>query len=316
MDLREGLLSENRRIAVLCGGDSSEREVSLVSGKAVADAFIELGVPCDLFELKSNELPKALSEQVHVVLPVIHGTYGEDGMLSAELEQNGYLYGGCDQASSVICFDKLVTKALAHRVGIPVADEILLMPAVRLDYRQVADVLGETFILKPRRDGSSVGLHLVRSEDDYCAARSDLKQTEYLAEAYLEGIDLTVGMLDGKPMGVVAVRPKGGLYDYEHKYTSGMSEYEFPAKIDPVVTRQLQDWAKLIHDSSGCRDVARVDFRMGEQHQLIFLETNTLPGMTPTSLLPKSAQCEGLSFEDVITRWAEAALNRDREVAP
>lgn len=131
----------------------------------------------------------------------------------------------------------------------------------------------------------------------------------------MEGIDLTVGVLDGMPMGVVAVRPKGGLYDYEHKYTSGMSEYEFPAKISPVVAGQLQEWAKLIHDACGCRDIARVDFRLGEQDQVIFLEINTLPGMTPTSLLPKSALCNGLSFEDVICRWAEAALNRNREIA-
>jgi D-alanine-D-alanine ligase len=314
MNLKDRLQSDNRRIAILSGGESSEREVSLVSGKAVFDALIAQGFPCDLFALERNELPDGLSPNVHVVLPVIHGTYGEDGKLSAELDAGGYIYGGSDQAASVICFDKLVTKALAGRLGIPVADDLILNPGAAMEYRQVADILGDTFILKPRRDGSSVGLHLIQDEQGYDSAVPDMQRMEYIAEAYLDGIDLTVGVLGGEPLGVVAVRPKGGLYDYEHKYTSGMSEYEFPARIDPVVAGQLQAWAKLIHDACGCRDIARVDFRMGNQGELIFLETNTLPGMTPTSLLPKSAQCEGLSFEDVISRWVEAALNRDREV--
>lgn len=315
MNLKATLQSEGKRIAVFCGGESSEREVSLISGKAVADAFTSLGIPCDLFAIDSNELPDSLNAEEHIVLPVIHGSYGEDGVLSAELDRKGYLYGGSGMAASAICFDKLVSKALAERLGIPVADEILLAPSCDLGYEEISHVLGDAFILKPRRDGSSVGLHLVRSESDFQTAVPDMKNAEYLAEAYLDGIDLTVGVLDGNPMGVVAVRPKGGLYDYDHKYTSGMSEYEFPAKIEDVVAKQLQDWAKLIHDACGCRDIARVDFRMGNTGSLIFLEINTLPGMTPTSLLPKSAHCEGLSFEDVICHWAEAALNRSRGTA-
>ncbi|MEX0320757.1 MAG: D-alanine--D-alanine ligase [Puniceicoccaceae bacterium] len=315
MSLKAILQSEGRRLAVLCGGESTEREVSLVSGKAVADAFTALGIPCDLFAIESNELPASLKAEEHIVLPVIHGTYGEDGVLSAELDRKGYLYGGSGMAASAICFDKLVSKAMAERLGIPVADELLLVPPCELGYGEISQSLGDAFILKPRRDGSSVGLHLVRCEADFKAAVPDMQNAEYLAEAYLDGIDLTVGVLDGNPMGVVAVRPKGGLYDYDHKYTSGMSEYEFPAKVEDVVTRQLQDWAKLIHDTCGCRDIARVDFRMSNTGSLIFLEINTLPGMTPTSLLPKSAQCEGLSFDDVICRWAEAALNRSRGTA-
>lgn len=314
-DLKNRLTSDGLSIAVLCGGESSEREVSLVSGKAVADALNAMAIESELFSLEYNRLPDDLSPAKHLVLPVIHGAYGEDGKLCAELDEKGFGYGGSDQAASEICFDKLTSKAVAERHGIPLADDIHLIPEGNKDYSHISEALGQSFILKPRRDGSSVGLYLVHTEEDYKAAKDDIKQTEYLAEAYLDGIDLTVGVLNGKAMGVVAVRPKGGLYDYEHKYSSGMSEYEFPAKIDPVVASQLQEWAKLIHDACGCRDIARVDFRMGSNGELIFLEINTIPGMTPTSLLPKSAACEGLTFNDVVCSWVAATWSRKKECA-
>jgi D-alanine-D-alanine ligase len=174
----------------------------------------------------------------------------------------------------------------------------------------VASRLGGPFILKPRRDGSSVGLHLVRNEADFDGAGKDLVSTEYLAEPYLEGFDLTVGVFGGEALGVVAVHPEGGLYDYKRKYTSGLSRYDVPADLPQELARRLQEWSLTVFHTCGCRDLARVDFRMDAGGNPVFLEVNTLPGMTPTSLLPKSAQCRNMSFADLVLGWAGFALQR------
>ena len=298
------------RVAVLSGGSSSERDVSLVSGKAVIDALEQSGIPCELFELKENSLPSELDPSVHLVLPIVHGSYGEDGCLSADLERYGFAYVGCDQASSVLCFDKLACKAIAARIGLPVAPDRLLVPGEKISFEDLQMDLGPTIILKPRRDGSSVGLHLVRDLDQFVTAGADLEQAEYLAESYIEGCDLTVGIIWGKAMGVVGVYPEGGLYDYDHKYTTGMSRYEVPADLPMELASQLRDWSLGIFKACNCRDMARVDFRMGLDNIPVFLEVNTLPGMTATSLLPKSAECFGVSFKALVETLAGYGFQR------
>jgi D-alanine-D-alanine ligase len=149
MELPEVLRGEGLRVAVLCGGSGSEREVSLVSGKAVMDAFDAANVPCDLFQLTGHALPEELDPALHLVLPIVHGAYGEDGMLSAELAAGGFSYAGCEQSASVLCFDKLACKTIAARVGLPVADDYLLPAGENHSYEAIAGTLGPTFILKP-----------------------------------------------------------------------------------------------------------------------------------------------------------------------
>lgn len=310
MDIKESILSGGYRVAVLCGGSSSEREVSLVSGSAVAEAFESIGVPCDLFELEKNAVPAGLFRNTHLVLPLVHGTYGEDGHLSAELDYLGYAYGGCDQASSVLCFDKLASKAIAAHCGIPVARDRFIPAGEAVRHADLSGKLGEHYILKPRRDGSSVGLHLVSDAKGFELAAADLAGCDYLAEAFIAGCDLTVGILAGRALGVVAVYPEGGLYDYKHKYTSGLSRYEAPADIPAQLADTLRGWSEQLFHACGCRDLARVDFRLGTATEVAFLEINTLPGMTPTSLLPKAAQSAGISFEQLVLEWAGFALQR------
>ncbi len=302
------------RVAVLCGGESTEREVSLISGNSVADALKSAGLPCDLFELEENALPNDLDPSMHLVLPVIHGKYGEDGCLSADLDRAGFAYAGCQQAASVLCYDKLASKSIAVSQGIPVADDLQLYPESRIEFDKLVNQLGIPFILKPRFDGSSVGLYLVDNENTYTAAGNDLETTDYLAEKYADGIDLTVGIVGGEALGVVAILPNGGLYDYEHKYTSGMSQYQAPADIEAAMARQLQEWSELIFRACRCRDLARADYRMAPTGEIIFLEINTIPGMTPTSLLPKSAQCSGISFTDLVLVWTGFAFERFKEM--
>lgn len=313
MDNREALRGTDYRIAVLSGGDSSERAVSLVSGKAVCKAVGELGIPCRLFELETNVLPAALDPAVHLVLPLIHGTYGEDGRLSAALAGGGFAYGGCDHAASALCFDKLACKAVAEKAGLRGAPDATLHPDRPAGFRELSARFEGPFILKPRRDGSSVGLHRVQTEDQFEAAGPDLAKTEYLAEAFHEGIDLTVGILGNEALGVVAVYPEGGLYDYRHKYTSGLTRYEAPADIGDDIRERLFRESMEIYHLCGCRDLARVDFRLGSDGVPLFLEINTIPGMTPTSLLPKAAACAGISFTGLIDRWIGFVLHRKME---
>jgi D-alanine-D-alanine ligase len=312
MNRLESIQAGACRVAVLCGGAGSEREVSLVSGRAVESAVLKMGLPCDLFSLEENRLPDELDPAHHLVLPIIHGTYGEDGRLSAELDAGGFAYGGCGQAASVLCFDKLVSKAIAARLGIPVARDVVIFSDNVPSYHELCEALGDPLILKPRRDGSSVGLHLVRSEADYRKAGADLARMDYLAEAYMDGYDLTVGILDGKALGVVGVHPEGGLYDYAHKYTQGMSRYDVPAQIDEGLKDRLCAWSCRLFKACGCRDLARVDYRISAKGAVIFLEINTLPGMTPTSLLPKTAQLAGLDFEALVLEWIGFAHDRAR----
>jgi D-alanine-D-alanine ligase len=310
MRRKEAILKSGYRIAILCGGTGTEREVSLVSGSSVESALISLGLPCDLIDLKTHALPDSLNPDKQLVLPIVHGAYGEDGHLSAELESKGFAYAGCEMAASALCFDKYACKAVASRMGVPVAKDALLLADQPQSFGDLSSRLGDRIIVKPRLDGSSVGLHLVQTRDDFESISAELASRDYLAETYMEGYDLTVGILDGKALGVVAVHPQGGLYDYQHKYTSGLSRYEVPANISEGLKVQLQDWAMRLFNACGCRDLARIDFRLGRDEEAVFLEINTLPGMTPTSLLPKSASCEGMNFESLVLEWAGFALDR------
>ncbi|NDV63291.1 D-alanine--D-alanine ligase [Puniceicoccales bacterium CK1056] len=310
MDRKASIETAGLRIAVLCGGTGTEREVSLVSGQSVEAAITGLGLSCDLFDLSANTLPDSLDPTRHLVLPLVHGAFGEDGCLSAMLEDAGFAYAGCDMASSALCFDKFACKAVAARIGIPVAEDFLLLPGEPVPFENLAARLGQKMIIKPRLDGSSVGLHLVHDKSGFESLADELSSRDYLAESFLEGHDLTIGILNGKPLGVVAVFPDGGLYDYEHKYTSGLSRYEVPAEIEDAQRVRLEDWSARLFHACGCRDLARVDFRLGGNGELLFLEINTLPGMTPTSLLPKSASCLGFTFESLVLEWIGFALDR------
>lgn len=310
MNALEKALASGVRIAVLCGGSGGEREVSLASGNAVAQALEARGIAHRLVVLEGNELPDDLDPGREWVLPVVHGTYGEDGRLSAELEARGFVFGGSAQAASSLCFDKWACKAAAARLQIPVAADRLLHPVHRPDFDDLVRHLGHPIILKPRFEGSSVGLFRVDTAAQYEAAAGSLRQRIYLAESMVDGVDVTVGLLNGKALGVVAIYAEGGLYDYEHKYTPGKSRYEAPAPIPAQLTGQLCRWAEILDGVCGCRDVARVDFRLTPDGQAVFLEVNTIPGMTETSLLPKAASVAGMSFEDLVVAWVERMAGR------
>jgi len=303
------MTNSNPTILILCGGDSSEKEVSKASGKAVYEV-LQKSTSTELLFLEENQLPENIDPSKHILFPLIHGAYGEDGKLSAELEAKGFVYAGSGPSASVICFDKCVTKAMALKLGIPTVEDwsgVILNPS---HLRQIP-LQGNRFICKPRAQGSSVGMFLYEKGSEELP--DNLLPEEYLVEPFIEGRDLTVGVLNGTALGVVGINPKSELYDYDSKYTPGRTDYEVPAKVPENVAKDAQHYAQLIYAHCRCRDFARVDFRLSAEGQLYFLEVNTIPGMTATSLLPKSASIKGYSFIQLIDEMLKPASSRFSE---
>ncbi len=296
-------------ITVLCGGCSSEREVSLVSGRAVAEALAQ-SFDTRLRVLETDAVPTDLDPAQTVIFPALHGTWGEDGTLQTELEQRGFAYAGCDPESSARCMDKVQTKSFAHLAGIPVVDEIVFEGATAPRAETIISRLGESLVLKPVDEGSSVGLHMVEGVAQLEAALGDIKTGRWMIEPRVRGREFAVGVLEGKAMGIVEIKPEGGVYDYAHKYTAGSTRYEFPASLSESQTAHMRHAAEAAFSACLCRDFARVDFMTDENDAMFLLEVNTIPGLTPTSLLPKSASCVGLDFPALARRMAEPALAR------
>jgi len=300
---------KNPVIAVLAGGTSAEREVSLGSGLACAVALAR-SFPTRLFDVTAAALPAGLDANQHVVFSTLHGTFGEDGGMQRLLDAAHIHYAGCDAASSALTMDKTRTKDAAAARGVRVPKALLFAGTDRLAVESVVAQLGTNLVVKPNAEGSSVGLSLVSSRDQLAAALAKITSGTWLVEQRIVGRELSVGVLDGKAMGVVEIRPKSGVYDYASKYTAGATEYFAPAPLDAGETAAVRHAAETAYAACGCRDYARVDFMRSAQNELYLLEINTLPGMKETSLLPKSAGCVGLDFTALVKEMVTPALRR------
>jgi D-alanine-D-alanine ligase len=298
-------------IAVLSGGTSAEREVSLRSGAATAGAAAN-NFPTRLLVVDAPAVPAGLDPVRHVVLSTLHGTFGEDGSMQRLLEAAGVAYAGCDAPSSALTMDKSATKERVAKTGVPVAEGIAFDAAAAPTAAELTHRLGREIVLKPNNEGSSVGLQVLTEPDALAAALPRLHPGRWLAERRIRGTELTVGVLHGKAMGVVEIAPRSGMYDYASKYTRGATEYFAPARIEPGVTDALQRFSETAFAACGCRDFARIDFLLSTEGQPFFLEINTLPGMTETSLLPKSALCVGLDFAALVREMVLPAVARWR----
>jgi D-alanine-D-alanine ligase len=333
------------RIAVLMGGISAEREVSLASGLAVVQALREKGHDVDAVDtargfIPADQEPELLPEGVHAAPPeelgstlapadlggipqvreadvaflALHGGAGEDGTLQSLLELLGVRYTGTRMLGSAIAMDKDVTKRLLRDAEIPTLPwRIARAPAFDYDPDAIDDFVTYPCIVKPSRQGSSVGLFVVEQPDGLRDAvqRAGRYDTEVMIERYVRGRELTVGILGDQPLPPVEIRPKKGIYDYESKYTPGMTEYLCPAPLDRELTAQIQAYALRAFRVLKLRGYARVDFILAKE-QLFCLEANTLPGMTATSLLPKGARAAGIEFPELCDRIVQLA----REAAP
>ncbi|MFI5335514.1 MAG: D-alanine--D-alanine ligase [Opitutales bacterium] len=301
-------------IAVLCGGTSPEREVSLGSGKSAALAMA-CSHPTRKFVVDAEALPAGLDPARHVVFSTLHGTFGEDGGMQRLLEAAGVHYAGCDAKASDLCFDKWRTRLAVAALGVRVAPGRCFSAAERPTAAELARELGEQIVLKPNRQGSSVGLQIVTSRAGLDIAISSLRQGEWVAERRIPGRELTVGLLRGRAMGIVEIVPKSGVFDYSSKYTKGLTEYFAPAQLSEEVAAEARRQAETAFAACGGRDYARADFMLSPEGELYLLEINTLPGMKETSLLPMSARCVGLDFNALCRELVAPAVERFRAAA-
>ena len=299
-------MSRKLNITVMLGGSSAEREVSLRSGVAVAAALRSLGH--GVSELDPRTPGWTLPAKTDAVFLALHGTYGEDGTVQSLLDKLGAAYTGCDAEASRIAFDKVLTKQRCIEAGVPTAKFLV----VSSPEAGLPDNLELPLVVKPVRQGSSVGLQFVeRAEDWPGALAAALKfDTEVLVEEKIAGRETTVGILGGNVLPVVEVRPKSGSYDFSNKYTPGNTEYFCPADFDAATTRRIQEAALGAFKAVGGRDYARVDVMVRPDGSPVVLEVNTLPGMTETSLLPKAAAAAGMNYAQLCQRMVDLALER------
>jgi D-alanine-D-alanine ligase len=302
-------MSEKLNITVMLGGPSAEREVSLRSGAAVALALRSLGH--EVHELDPSNEKWVLPRNTEVVFLALHGTYGEDGTVQRRLEDLGVPYTGCDPEASRVGFDKFLTKERCVAAGVPTA-RFILIESVNASWPMGWD---PPVVLKPSRQGSSVGLQFVERVADWNRALTEALRfdSQVLMEEKIVGRETTVGILAGQPLPIVEVRPKTGVYDYQTKYTAGATEYLCPAPFDAATTAAIQAAAMGAFKAIGGRDYSRVDVMVGPTGQPVVLEVNTLPGMTETSLLPKAAAAAGIGYAQLCQRMVELALKRKKK---
>ncbi|MEO5960513.1 MAG: D-alanine--D-alanine ligase [Opitutaceae bacterium] len=301
-------------IAVLAGGTSAEREVSLGSGKACALALAR-SFPTLFFEINAEVLPPTLDARRHVVFSTLHGTFGEDGGMQRLLDAAGVSYAGCDAAASALTMDKTRTKNTVAARGVRVVPGLRFEAGEKPAVETVVGQLGESLVVKPNNEGSSVGLGLVANRQELATKLAAITSGTWLIETRIAGRELTVGVLNGGAMGVVEIRPKSGVFDFTSKYTKGYTEYLAPAPLEPAMTAAVQAAAETAFAACGCRDYARIDFMLSTKNELYLLEINTLPGMKETSLLPMSARCAGLDFTALVRELVSPALARFQAAA-
>ena len=299
-------MSQPLNIVVMLGGPSAEREVSLRTGAAAAAALRSLGH--HVTELDPQTEVWVLPAGTDAVFLALHGTYGEDGTVQRQLDALGVPYTGCGAEASRVAFDKVLTKQACVAAGVPTARYVV----VNSSATPWPAGWQPPVVLKPVRQGSSVGLQFVDDVAQWPAALAAAIQfdSEVLVEERIIGRETTVGILAGAALPLVEVRPKHGVFDYANKYTPGATEHFCPADFDPATTRKIQASALGAFQAVGGRDYARVDVMVRTNGEPVVLEVNTLPGMTATSLLPEAAAVIGLNYAQLCQRMVELALLR------
>jgi len=299
-------MREPLNITVMLGGPSAERAVSLRSGAAVGPALRLLGHT--VRELDPQDDAWTLPAGTEVVFLALHGTYGEDGTVQRHLEKLGIPFTGCDSEASRIAFDKLETKKRCVAAGLA-SPRFTIINSPKAGWP-----IGwrPPVVVKPVRQGSSVGLHFVDQVEDWRPALAEALQhdTELLVEERILGREATVGILGGEALPIVEVRPKQGGYDYQNKYTAGATDYLCPAPFDKTATGRIQKVALGAFQAIGGRDYARVDLMVRSDGEPVVLEINTLPGMTETSLFPKAVASLGILFPQLCQRMVDLAMRR------
>ena len=295
------------RVAVLMGGWSAEREVSLVSGRGIADALVRLGHDVTEIDMARDVALRLTEAAPDVVFNALHGTPGEDGSVQGMLDLMGVRYTHSGMATSVIAIDKQLSKQalIPHGIRMPGGH------VVKSESLYLGDPLPRPYVLKPVNEGSSVGVAIVTAEGNYGepigrdVAGPWQEFDELLAEPFIRGRELTTAVLGNQALGVTELRPKSGFYDYDAKYTDGMTEHVYPANIPDAITQTCLDMALKAHRVLGCKGTSRSDFRWDDERGiegLFLLEVNTQPGMTPLSLVPEQARHVGIDYDTLVAR--------------
>ena len=293
----------NKTIGVLMGGMSSEREISLRSGANVFRALQSLGLRAVQIDVGRDIASRLVSEKIDIAFIALHGTYGEDGCIQGLLEILGIPYTGSGVAASAIAMDKMLTKKIWSMSGVPVPVSVEIDAAhPDTSIRAVGEKLGYPVVLKPISEGSSVGVELVKSQDELRAhiAEYSRKYRYSFAEQYISGKELTVGILDDgvsvTALPILELRPKNEFYDFEAKYTKGMTDFVIPAEIPAEAAKNIQDTTKLAFSELGLKGFARIDVMLEPGGDFYYLEANSLPGLTDTSDIPAMAREVGMDM--------------------
>lgn len=301
------------KVTVLCGGPSSEREVSLVSGRAVIDGLRQMGHEVFSSDISPSDL-SGLDHPADVIFPVLHGQFGEDGQLQEILESRRLPFVGSGSAASRLGMNKVRTKQAWEKAGLPT-------PAYRVIRRGEAmvDPPGSC-VVKAIESGSSIDVYLCKAPAELPAsAHAAVKEVlsrhpEALVEQFIDGVELTVGLLEEEPLAPIRIVPKRDFFDYEAKYKASDTEHRFDTGLPPEVVERCRDLARRANQVVGARDLARVDIMLDAQNNPFLLEINTLPGFTPKSLLPEAAKHAGIEFGPLVDRLARRAAARGAKI--
>ena len=299
------------RVGVLCGGFSNEREVSLRTGRAVNEALKSLGHTPIFIDVQSSLIADIDHAEVDICYNALHGTFGEDGQLQSILDFLGMPYTGEDQRTSVVAFDKELSKLVYESAKVSTPKWLVFERETTID--SISNTLGYPLFAKPISEGSSVGVEKIASAQSLASRRTAWKEIPYLLEAAVFGTELSVACWDDQVIGSVEIAPKREFYDYEAKYGQADTQYFIPPRLPDDQRQEAERVALAAHRSLGCRSLCRTDVMVNETGAYV-LETNTLPGMTETSLVPKIAAARGISFDNLIAKVLDQAWSQPHDL--
>ena len=299
-------------MAVLTGGIGSERDISLQSGKCVAEALKDAGFEVITADIRPDNLDILDDKSIDVFFPALHGIFGEDGQLQQILDDRSLLYTGSGPTASKLAFDKMASKMIFEDAGISTSSAVEFDSGTNIELLEEQLLnLANKYVVKPIRQGSSVGVNIVSTPQEAIeiARQTYSEFGDCMIEEFVPGREVTVGILNGRALPIIEVRVKGGFYDYHAKYLDEQTEYLFDTVTSTNMAANLSRAAVDCFDALGCRHFARVDFMLGNDQTAYVLEVNTIPGFTSHSLLPKAAAKAGLPMSDLCSNIVEAAYS-------
>jgi len=295
---------KKKRVAVMMGGISREREISLKTGKAILKALTEKGYMVTPIDVGDDVAEKLVKEKIEYAFLALHGRFGEDGTIQGMLELMRIPYTGSGVLASALAMHKIMSKKFFHCEKIPTPRfEVFQREEIKKDPSKKIS-LPLPIVVKPAREGSTIGISIVRKDEELGPAlkKAGEYDEEILVEEFMKGREITVGILENIPLPVIEIVPKSGFYDYHSKYTKGETQYILPARIPREKYLYAQEIGLRAFQELGCSGVGRVDLMTDEDESPFVIDVNTMPGMTETSLLPKAASYAGIPFEDLVER--------------